>query len=88
MRGSLRVSPYRVREDMEAAGFTRLATTMGIRSLLEKEMLATTELYNDQGDTYTAYQVTSKGMRWLFDNKDKVALRKQRSDKSSSDVPF
>jgi hypothetical protein len=73
---------------MEAAGFTRIATTMGIRALLEKEMLATTKLYDDDGNTYTAYLVTAKGMGWLFENKDKVALRSARTEKTSGDVPF
>lgn len=68
------ISPRRIREDMEAAGFTKVATTLGIQSLLEKQLIAATTLYDDYGTGYPAYQVTATGFRWLLDNKDKLPM--------------
>jgi nucleoside 2-deoxyribosyltransferase len=79
------VSPHMIRQDMASAGFTPIAATMGLHSLLAKKMLETATLYDDEGNSYTGYRVTSEGMRWLVDNKDKIALRVERK---REEIPF
>jgi hypothetical protein len=71
------VSAYSVRQDMEKAGFTKLATTLGWKALLDKGMLSTSEDNDGYGDTFTVYKVTDKGMAWLFANQDKLTLKEE-----------
>jgi hypothetical protein len=70
------ISAYRVREDLEKAGFTKLATTLGLKALLNKGMLDTTQYQDIDGEPFTAYRVIDKGMSWLFANQDKLTLKR------------
>ncbi|KVG63750.1 hypothetical protein [Burkholderia pseudomultivorans] len=71
------VSPYRIRNDMENAGYTKLAATLGMRALREKELIQTVSLYDEQvHEHYDAYTFTDKGWTWLFENRDQFALRR------------
>jgi hypothetical protein len=79
------IGAYSIREDMEKAGFTKLAATLGLTALLNKEILETFEAQEWNIDPYTAYRVTPKGMSWLFSNRDILALRQDDDD---DDVPF
>ena len=71
------ISAYRVREDMEKAGFTKLAATLGLKALLDKEMLETFQDRDFDNSVFNAYRVTEKGMAWLFANQDKITLRQE-----------
>jgi hypothetical protein len=83
------ISAYLVRQDMEKAGFTKIATTLGVRALLNKGMLETFQDRDYDGSTFTAYRVTDKGMAWLFANQDKLTLKEQPpSLRSDDDIPF
>lgn len=85
------VSAYIVRQDMENAGFTKLAANLGLRSLVEKNLLSTIEANDSDGSTYTAYQPTRDGVRWLFDNKSNLALKVTPPRKrgwGNDDAPF
>jgi len=82
------VSAYLIRQDMEKAGFTRIATTLGVRGLINKQMLEAFEDH-DYNDTFTAYRVTEPGMAWLRQNTDRLKLKAVPPKQSSSDdVPF
>ena len=65
------------RHNMERAGFTKLAGTLALKSLLDREMLEQFEDENYNGETYPVFKVTSKGMDWLFTNKEKLTLQKE-----------
>ena len=73
------------RHNMERAGFTKLAGTLALKSLLDREMLEQFEDENYNGETYPVFKVTSKGMDWLFTNKEKLTLQKELNDE---DLPF
>ena len=83
------VSGYMIQQDMEKAGFTKIATTLGVRGLLSKEML---EAFEEQGynETYTVYRVTERGMVWLFQNTERLNLKAEAPSQpeSSDDMPF
>ena len=82
------ISAYLVRRDMEKAGFTEIATTLGMRGLLAKRMLESFE-EEDQNESYTAYRVTDKGMTWLFQNTEKLKLTIDSTGQlSDGDIPF
>lgn len=70
------VSAWMVRQDMEIAGFTKLAANLGIRALLDKQMLDSFEDRDrEDGEYFTAYRLTAKGVSWLFENKSMLTLK-------------
>ena len=77
---------------MDKAGFTRVATTLGLGSLLAKQMVTSDRRTDQDGDEYTVYTITPRGFAWLLNNQDRLVLR--RSDVSSAaprtddDIPF
>jgi hypothetical protein len=90
-----RVGIFVVRQDMESAGFTKIATTLGLAALREKDMVLSEEVQNWEGETYTVIGVTPKGMQWLIHNKNLLALRKDpesqhdnESEPDEDDIPF
>jgi hypothetical protein len=65
-----------IRQAMQSAGFTKLATTLGLRALVQKGMLDTaTEQDQFDGDTFTVFQLTHNGFTWLLSNKERFALK-------------
>ena len=87
------ISTHIFRQNMEQAGFTKLASTLGLKSLLDREMLERFEEENFNGSTFTAFRVTSKGMGWLLANKEKLTLQiseeeRQGIEITDADIPF
>ncbi|HEY4759037.1 MAG TPA: hypothetical protein VIH42_00510 [Thermoguttaceae bacterium] len=86
------VSPYKIKEDMNAVGFTDIAVNLALRALLTKKMI---EIVRKTGqgfygeEEYDAYLITEKGNKWLVDNQDKLSLKIQNHEESKrSDIPF
>lgn len=79
-----------IRQDMEKAGFTKIATTLGLTGLLRKDMI---EMEQREGSdfnehyTYTVYRPKEKGMNWLLLNQDQFVLRENKNDQGVS-LPF
>ncbi len=83
------ISGWLVRQDMDTAGFTKLAATMGLKALLDKQMLESFRDSDRNGDTFIAYRLTSQGLSWLFDNRGKLTLKKDKpEDLNDEDIPF
>ena len=85
---------WSVRQDMEKSGYTPIATTLGLGSLMRKEML-TSETDEDQnGAVITAYRVSPKGFDWLLQNKERLVLRSTKNptpgppELTEDDIPF
>ncbi|MBU0717951.1 MAG: hypothetical protein KJ749_06860 [Planctomycetes bacterium] len=86
---SERVSAYQIRQAMEGAGFTKIATTLGLKALLDNGMLEYFEDDDDRGETFIAYSVTDRGMTWLLENQGKIALKQEpRVAPIDDDIPF
>ena len=68
------VSVYQIRTSMENAGFTKIATTLGLKALSDMGMLESFEEGDDFGNSFVAYRVTDVGMAWLAANQEKLAL--------------
>lgn len=79
------VSALRVRQAMENAGFTKVATTLGLRALLDNKMVETVQNEDYNGSTFTAYRVTSRGMQWLLGNRERLTLRTERLKQDAKD---
>ena len=83
------VSAYRIRQAMETAGFTKIATTLGLKALLDNGMLETFEDQDYNGETFSAYRVTNRGMAWLFENQERFTLKQETGSTSDEDnLPF
>ena len=85
------ITAHSFQKNMGQAGFTKLAGTLAMKSLIDRGMLErfTDELYN--GETYTAFRVTSEGMGWLSANKEKLTLEISEDEPqqiSDEDIPF
>lgn len=86
------VSTYIIRQDMEKAGFTQVATTLALAALLDKSLIRT-EVGEDEYDgSYIAYALERSGMDWLMKNQDLLVLRTQVSEgpdvKNDDGLPF
>jgi hypothetical protein len=93
------VPASQIRDDMERAGFTNLASGLALTSL-ERSGLVTSDLahsgnFNDE--PYTIFKLTDSGEDWLLDNQDRLELRVQPKlprknvvdrEIKDNDVPF
>ncbi|MFA5780498.1 MAG: hypothetical protein WC947_10230 [Elusimicrobiota bacterium] len=77
------VNAYQIKNDMNKAGFTDIAASLSMRSLLLKELLIS-RVVSDSGEKYAVYRVTDKGADWLFKNQEKLTLKRKKED----EVPF
>ena len=85
------ISGYIFRQNMGQAGFTKVAGTLAMKSLLDRGMLERFEGENYNGETYTAFRVTSRGMSWLLTNKEKLTLQiadREPRGLTDEDIPF
>jgi hypothetical protein len=73
------VAPSAIRDDMDRAGFTRLATGLALASLARQGLLeATYALGGDFDDSsYAVYTLTETGEDWLLNNQDRFELRSE-----------
>ena len=86
------VSTWSIRQDMEKSGYTRIATTLGLASLLKKGMVESERRQNQDGEDFAVYRVTQRGMQWLLANQERLVLRREKRSESSpltdDDIPF
>ncbi len=84
------VLPHDVERDMQRAGFTPLATSLGLRSLLKKRMVETLEIDDRGYDTVTGYRTSERGQEWLLEHQDKLDLRAEppQTQSGNPDLPF
>jgi len=84
------LSAFRIRNAMESAGFTKIATTLGLKTLLDRGMLETFIDRDYNGEEFKAYRVMPKGMTWLHENRGSLTLNRDRrsSPESGDDIPF
>lgn len=79
---------------MDKAGFTKIAVTLSLTSLLKKKMIFC-EIDSDiNGEEYFRYNVLNKGMEWLQNNEDRLILKKPKveismhNEEKSDSIPF
>ncbi len=75
------VPAARIVNDMDKAGYTEIASSLSLKSLLSKEML-TSDVWQEEYERYTVFATTEKGTSWLMQNQDKLVLKK------ADDIPF
>lgn len=83
---------YQIKNDMERSGFTKIAATIALKSLLQKGLIATAEHPEWNSEPYIGYTFTDSGWAWVLDNQDKFLLRKIEMPIIASDlddnIPF
>jgi nucleoside 2-deoxyribosyltransferase len=76
-----------IKRDMETSGFTKVAATIALHSLLKKNLIASDSVQDMNGDWYTVYALTESGWSWVLENQDRFRLQKP-NEKSDDDMPF
>ena len=87
------MSVYQLKNEMEKAGYTAIATSVGIRALVKKGMVATSkevDEYNN-GEEYSICKLTETGEGWILSNQDKLEFKIQQKENEShvkNNLPF
>ena len=68
-------SPYTIRQDMERFGYTNIATTMALNSLVIKNMVAVIQEDDYNGNKIHMYSLTTEGFNWLEENQSRLVLQ-------------
>ena len=75
------VAVHRIKNDVDKAGFTKIAAQIGLKMLLEKGFISF-----DQGDDdFVGYSLTDKGWQWILRNQERFQIQKPAPD---DDIPF
>ena len=87
------VSAHTIKEDMNNAGFTDIAVSLALRSLGQKSMISSQNVYDEQyGNEYRVFNVEIKGEEWLLQNQEKLVLKQeiepQKGPDDTDDFPF
>ena len=80
------VSIYRLKSQMNDAGYTDVATSVGIRTLNKYHMIETF-MENDgfHNQDYTVCRLTPKGEQWIFDNENHLQFRTTKPSPTEND---
>jgi hypothetical protein len=86
------VTPQDIRKDMRNAGYTDIAASLSLESLRRKGLVELAEA-SDFNETYTVVTLTSSGLDWMLENRDRFKLfRGPTGDDapavSDEDIPF
>jgi hypothetical protein len=83
------ISPHQLKEKMERAGFTGVAVGIALHGLNAKEYMAYESLSDEFNNEYSVCTITKKGLQWIQDNQNNLALRSKKGPEiSDEDIPF
>jgi hypothetical protein len=80
-------SAFQIKRDMERSGFTKIATTVAVKSLIQKELISYSRYDDFNGDSYFGYSLSEKGWAWVLQNQSRFMLRQPEKDEDN-DQPF
>jgi len=83
------MSIYTLKNEMGRAGYTDVATSVGLRTLTKSGMIVTYmqhEQYSND-EPYPACKLTDKGEEWILGNQDKLVFRKTSITIQNTKVP-
>jgi hypothetical protein len=82
------ISIFSLKNEMDKAGYTHIATSVGLRTLVKNGMIETfKEIDNwNNGQEYTACRMTEKGESWVLTNQDQLEFRKTKNTQSGGEV--
>lgn len=87
------MSVYQLKNEMEKAGYTAIATSVGIRGLSKAGLIITYKESDDYNNNqeFLACRLTESGEGWILDNQDKLEFKiqqKQNDTKAEDNLPF
>lgn len=76
------ISVYVLKNEMNKSGYTDIATSVGIRSLVKNGMIETFKEIDDYNNNqeYIACRLTEKGEGWILSNQDQLEFRKSNNN--------
>ncbi|MBD3338450.1 MAG: hypothetical protein GF353_05045 [Candidatus Lokiarchaeota archaeon] len=83
-------SLHLLKDDMNKAGYTDIATSIAVRTLSEKNMIETFKAVDEyhNNEEYIASRLLSAGEKWILENQDKIEFRIKEQDHNEDDLPF
>jgi hypothetical protein len=89
-------SSYSLHRDMENHGFTKLATNIGVKALMNSGFVRSESASDEYGEQYAIYSLNDAGWEWIIKNSDKFnfqsrpkANQKTRQNPAlEDDIPF
>jgi hypothetical protein len=85
-------SVYVLKNEMNKSGYTDIATSVGIRTLVKNGMIETFKEIDswNNGQEYIACRLTEKGESWILSNQQQLQFRRTINEqtKSGDDLPF
>lgn len=85
-------SVFSIKNEMKKAGYTDIATSVGIRTLVLKSMVETFKVIDEwnQGQEYVACRLTDRGETWILSNQDQLEFRNAKLEVVETDdgLPF
>jgi hypothetical protein len=82
-----RVATSTVKQDMENAGYTRLATQLALTRLARMSFVQAVEDSDYNSNPFVSYQILAAGEDWLLENQDKLELRVSASPSRQRNMP-
>lgn len=88
------VSAWTIQQDMNKAGFTDIAVSLALKSLILKSMILIETDSDQNGEPFSVYRTSDKGEGWLLQNQNKLVLKKEQPYEnpppypSDDDIPF
>ena len=79
---------------MRSAGYTDIATSLSLESLQRKALIEYEEASTGNfGETYTVCILTSRGLDWMLENRDRFKLSREEAAEEDApvrdeDIPF
>lgn len=83
------VSAFWVKRDCQRAGYTEIAVTLALRSLIRGNYIEMSFDTGERGEQFPTYNTTELGLDWLEANQSRLVLRRKVQQKAGdADVPF
>jgi Nucleoside 2-deoxyribosyltransferase len=83
------VSAFWVKRECERAGYTEIAVTLALRSLIRGKYIEMSFDTDERGEQFPTYNATERGLDWLEANQSRLMLRRNVQQKTGeADVTF
>ena len=82
-------SIHQIRNGMQKAGYSDVATSVALTSLTRKTYVKSESIEDYEGERFYVYWLMPQGEEWLLENQNKLELRVQGdADIDNDDIPF
>jgi hypothetical protein len=69
------VSPYKVQESMKRSGYTKMASTLALAGLKQKDLIEYEQESDDFGHSALMCKISATGIEWILKNQDHFHLK-------------